>query len=264
MRQRITNAHAQAAACDLSDRDKAILQTVGSCRLMTAHQVRIWHFAEGSDLSSARRCRRTLERLTEQRWLTRLERRIGGQAGGSGVSCYALDVAGQRLVAQLAAGGRYRRPKLPGVAFVVHTLAVTELAVRLVEAERTGRLKLAGELAPEPSCWTTYHGPSGEPLRLKPDLAVSVEFPGGTARTWVEVDLGTEAAGTLQRKFRAYADYWLSGGGAMRRVLWLVPTDRRYQQLVDQLARQPADYWPLHQVALFDQAVEVLSRPPVS
>ena len=43
----------------------------------------------------------------------------------------------------------------PGLAFVRHTLAVTELYVRLREAERAGTLELL-EFEPEPECWRSY------------------------------------------------------------------------------------------------------------
>src|SRR5688572_14607699 len=60
----------------LSERDYAILRSVAGFRLMHARQIERLHFREGSALTQARRCRRSLERLHDFDLIGRLERRI--------------------------------------------------------------------------------------------------------------------------------------------------------------------------------------------
>jgi hypothetical protein len=71
---------------ELSARDLAIIGYVGQLRLMSAGQIEALSFpgeAHASGLSARRIARRVLERLTRDRLLVRLERRIGGVSAGS-------------------------------------------------------------------------------------------------------------------------------------------------------------------------------------
>ena len=77
-----------------------------------------------------------LGRLVQWRVLATFERRIGGTRAGSEGLVYALDVAGQ---AAYGSELRARRPNLPGVRFVRHVLAVSEVYVSLVESARADK-----------------------------------------------------------------------------------------------------------------------------
>jgi hypothetical protein len=93
----------------LSGRDLAIIRQVAGLRLMSAKQIQAVHFpdaAHDNEQAATRARQRVLERLTRERLLIRLERRIGGVRAGSAGFVLALGPVGQRV---LAASGSRRR-----------------------------------------------------------------------------------------------------------------------------------------------------------
>jgi hypothetical protein len=215
----------------LSTRDWVVLQTVNQLHLVTGPQLQRLHFATLSTGAARRASRaRTLARLVRWRVLTPLPRRIGGVQHGSAATVYALDTAGHRLL-RLAANrdgspARVRRPGSPSDRWTRHILAVSELYVQLVEAERAGDLRLR-EFRSEPSSWW----PDGLGGWLKPDAYVVVSDGFVDHLWWVEVDLGTESVSTVQRKLRTYLDFDRRGGvgprDTMPRVLLTVVSEHR-------------------------------------
>lgn len=212
----------------LSDRDRAVLTTVGSFRLVTGGQLQRLFFAEDTDDGSGnpRIARRVLQRLTDLRLLHRLERRLGGLRAGSSSFTYALTPAGGRIIGWAVGRGQKREPSL---TFARHTLAVTEVAVQLHEAHRGGLLDSL-QLQAEPICWRELGGYDG--ALLKPDLFAIAGRGDVEHLAWVEVDLGTEHGPALVRKARLYERYFRSGREQSRldafpRVIWLVPDDKR-------------------------------------
>ena len=80
----------------------------------------------------------------------------------------------------------------------------------------------------------------------------------------VEVDLATEASGTLTAKFKRYLAHYRSGSeqhdhGTYPRILWAVPHDRRAGQVGEVLRRLPAEAGRLFTVCLLDEVMERLS-----
>lgn len=155
------------------------------------------------------------------------------------------------------------RPWTPSGPFLGHALAVTELYVRLLEAERAGQLQVLAFEA-EPGCWRFFTGPGGEAVVLKPDAFVRIGVGESEEHAFVEVDRGTESARALGIKFDRYRAYWASGreqriNDVFPRVVWLVPDARRYDQLLDVAGNQPAEAWRLFKMALFEDAVRALS-----
>jgi hypothetical protein len=191
---RITAAGVRGLSELLGDRDMELIRSLGQVRVATTRQLERLHFHEGTPLSNARVCRRTLDRLTGWKVLERLNRRIGGVRAGSASFVYVLAVAGQRLLGAggPAGGRRYQRPWTPSAAFLGHALAVTELYVRLVEGPRRQGFELM-EFQGEPRCWRSFTGPGGEPVSLKPDAFVRLATPEFIEHAFVEVDRGTES-----------------------------------------------------------------------
>jgi Replication-relaxation len=156
----LTEARVAELAERLTPTDQAIVATLDRVRPASGSQLERLHFTgNGTTETVSRRARRTLERLVTLRVLARLDRRVGGARAGSAGYLYALDIAGQRIASACgpAGGARIRRPWTPGNAFVVHQLAVTELYVRLREAEREQTCELVAFDA-EPSCWRASPG----------------------------------------------------------------------------------------------------------
>lgn len=245
----------------LSERDLVVVETVARLRLVTGEQLGRLHYTD----TTPRQRRRALTRLVERRVLGVLDRRVGGVRAGSDGFVYALDNAGAHLARTRAKHPRRRtqRPVTPGAMFTRHVLAVSELNVRLVEAERGG----FGELLAfdtEPTCWRSFAGRGGGRVTLKPDALIRLGSGAFEDSWFVEVDLGTESSATLDRKLDAYRAYWRSGReqqrrGLFPRVLWLVPNERRHAVMADACARQPAEAWPLFMVTLYDDAVGLLT-----
>src|SRR5262249_28414998 len=130
-RARYVTARRLAALDDtLTDRDRAILVTLGRVRVATARQLYRLHF-EGV---TRRQPRASLASLADRRLIARLPRVVGGARAGSTGFVYTLDIAGHRLMRP--GHTRPQRPWSVGRAFLDHTLGVTELYARLVEADR--------------------------------------------------------------------------------------------------------------------------------
>jgi hypothetical protein len=244
----------------VSERQRAILSTLSRVHTATAGQLARLHCQDFPTLSGERQCRRVLAELVRRRCIARLERQIGGVRAGSRGFVYGLDVAGHKL---LQLPGKPRRPFTPGLAYLAHRLAATEVYVRLVEAERAGQLEVTAFVA-EPECWRWFDGPTGRFL-LKPDALASVAVGSDEAVWWLEIDRGTESVPVLNRKLDLYRWAWQSGQliaglDVFPRVAWIVPNETRHGVVVDACARQPPDAWPLFAVTTFEQAVSTLRR----
>ncbi|MFC7481485.1 replication-relaxation family protein [Luedemannella flava] len=242
----------------LTDQDREILRTLARVRVATAVQLEQLHCVA----VTRRQFRGRLTTLTGQDLITRLPRVIGGVRSGSAGYVYALGIAGQKLLHP-----DERRPQRPwpvGLAFLAHSLAVTELYVGIKRAEHLGELTL-GDFTTEPACWRSYVGPGGARVVLKPDAAGKLWFGEFEDHWLIEVDLGTESTTAIARKADRYRQYWQSGAeeantGVHPRTLWLVPDERRRAALVEVLGRQPAESWRLHTVVLFEEAITRLTQ----
>jgi hypothetical protein len=259
MRIYLTSERLDQLTETLTPDELAILKSLSLVRLATARQLERLHFAIGD---RGRQRRRTLQAMTDRRLIARLDRLIGGRKAGSSGYLYALDIAGQRVLEHLG-GQSVRRPTTPGGPFIRHALAVTELYVALVEAERRGETELLTFEA-EPASWRRHPGPGGGTVTLKPDAYVRLGSGSFIDHWFIEVDRGTEAPATLNRKIDAVRHYWGSGieqarSGVFPRTLWLVPHERRYQVVADARGRQPSDSWMLHQVTVYNDAIGLMT-----
>lgn len=251
----------------LPDRDRSVVELVARIRLARSEQLQRLFFHEiASPQGRARICRRSLQTLTDTGVVRRLERRVGGSAaGGSSGYVYTLAPAGRRLVAYWRGEGvpSARGVHEPQAGFVEHTLAVTDLYVRLVEAEREQPVELLG-FETEPDCWRAYIGQTGTHLTLKPDALVRVGTSDDELAWWIEVDMGTHGRGAVARKLNAYLVYFRTGReqaqhGIFPRVVFITATETRaafLRELVDGL---PAVAGRLFCVATTDEAIGVLA-----
>lgn len=154
------------------ERDWQILNFLSGCRLASGQQlVRQFWQTRDREASSARAGRRALKRLSDWRVLDPIPRRVGSRRSGSDGLVYGVGRLGARLLAQR--GYAEARIEAPGALYVAHTLACTELAVTLGEADREGILELI-EVQFEPACWRAFLGNGAGRVTLKPDLFVRV------------------------------------------------------------------------------------------
>jgi hypothetical protein len=118
---------------------------------------------------------------------------------------------------------------------VDHTLAISELVVRLREVDREGGIDLL-EIQTEPRCWRGFLGFMGARLVLKPDLFARIGVGAFEDRWFIEIDMDTHHRAALIAKAKRYVAYWRSGreqadSGIFPRVLWAAPSSQRVGQL---------------------------------
>lgn len=254
-------------AAELSERDRQILGFVGQTGVASARQIERLAFpatsvSERSELSAARRCRRVLGRLHQDGFLLRLERRLGGVRAGSAGYLYQLGTRGKRAL-QLSGRGRTWEP---GGRFIDHALAVAELHVGLVVAERSGLISQL-QICHEPGTWRRFTTATG-PVTLKPDLLVELTTNSGGADGWelrwfIEIDRGTEHLPTVLAKCHTYEQYWRSGreveqSDIFPKVLWSVSKAKRAGAIGDAIRHSRTLTDELFAVATADQAARVL------
>jgi hypothetical protein len=240
---RISARRLEEISHGLSERDFAILQDIRLFRYVTTTQLCRLHFTKVSVADTAdkitpraalRACNRELAKLRELKLISSLQRRIGGVRAGSGAYVWTLDAGGARLLIKSNEQAPRKRFYEPSVAFLEHTLAVTETAIRLKELQAT-------HCEIEPKCWRIFAGLGGTPQRLRPDL-FAVTASGDYDDHWfIEVDLATESPAIVLRKCEQYLAYRRSGSeqrayGVFPVVVWLVPTDRRKEALKRHIA----------------------------
>ena len=254
----VTAARLDAIESGLSERDWQIVDDIDRVRLISGQQIQRLHY--GTSSSDAAVCRRHLGRLVTKRVLVRFRHHVA-EAVGPSWSVYALDVAGKRLIDPDRK--RWWPTPQPGNPFIDHTLAITEVYVRLRSAERTGGFELV-TFDSEPACWRSFHGPGGARVTLKPDAFVITESSGYEDHVLVEVDLGTETTSRIIAKAKTYSAYYRTGweqhrSGVFPQVLWFVPDLARAGLLNTALGRLPAEYRRLLQVRLLDDAVNAIT-----
>lgn len=251
----------------LTNDDLAVVQFISEVRVATGHQLarRLWSAEHPRDIR-ARAARRALRRLEDWRVIDRLPRRVGGVRGGSTTIVYSLGPVGRRLL--IRRGFEAKRLTAPGDRFIRHTLAITELCVRLAEADIGGELDLI-ELQTEPRCWRPFLGLVGARLILKPDLFARIGAGALEDRWFIEVDLATESAPTITNKAKLYLAHYRSGEEQRRhdvypRVIWLVPDRHRALQIVAALKGLRPEAERLFSIWLCDEAIGRLAAEAAS
>lgn len=224
--RRMRAADVSAIAARLSERDLAVMHSVGEHQFLTGHQITALHFHDHSAVSGPRIARRVLARLRVLRVLGALERTVGGVHAGSSGLIHYVDVVGDQIL-RGRSGRTTRRPRDPSARFLAHRLAVADTHIDLLHAHRAGKLEIA-ECTIEPASWRRYPGSGGATVAVKPDLYAETGAGAALVHAWfIEVDLGTESVPTLLRKCHAYEAYRRSGieqdrTGGFPIVIWSV------------------------------------------
>ena len=211
----------------LSPRDMQIVRYADYFQEFSTAQILALVFPEAASRTS---CDRALRRLTEDGYLSRVEKRrsVGGARGGSGEYVYTLGAHGWSLCKR---EGRWHRR-----AVDYHALAIVETYVKLVTAQRSGEFILKG-FTPEPECHVSVKG-----VELKPDIYIELERLGGrTLKAWLEIDLGTERQARITEKLERYVSAFESGQiDPYPRIIFVAQDAERARELAWLIARRPA------------------------
>ena len=192
-----------------------------------------------------------------------LERRIGGIRAGSSGYVWRVGPVGDRLLRNGRDQPGTARRKEPSARFLDHTLAVADTALSLLVASRSGRFELLA-VTPEPATWRRYLGPGGSREILKPDLT-AVTASGDYEDAWfIEVDRGTESLPTLLGKCLQYERYRRTGreqqaSCVFPRVVWILPTTARAEQLTAALRRSHGLDPALYRITTGEGFIEVIA-----
>lgn len=259
--QRVRLAHVEWVAERLNKRDWAVVETVNLLRLMRADQLERLFFFHLHGRSASVSRGRMLRRLVTWRVLELLPRRVGGLAGGSAGSVYALGSAGQRLLAQRQglAGQAVRVRHAAGTTerTLRHTLMVSELYTSLVEQVRSTDAKLVA-FAAEPACWC----PDGLGGYVKPDAYLVLDGAKVRDHWWVEADQATESLPTIRRKLLTYLSFLERGqlgpGEVVPRVLVVTVTPGRAAAIRKVIEHLPEPAGQLFEVTTEPQTVQYL------
>lgn len=257
----ITARQVAATAEQLTNLDRQLLDQLARCRVATTDQLR----RLVAPHAHPRAWQGRLARLTKLRVIARLPRRVGGIVPGSAPWSYVLDVAGWRLLGQVAP----RRPGTPGVLYLRHTLLATEVYVQAVELAHAQSAVVVADFRGEPACWQRLAGGGW----LKPDGRLVLAAPGVEDSYYIEVDTGSESGPAVSRKLDIYRQHWASGVeqarcGVFPRVLFVTLTNERARQLAARFTRQPQAAQALFAVTTLDRLSGYLAtdlpteRPP--
>lgn len=115
----------------LSERDTLAVRMVADFHQATASQIKEVLFADVARIS----LERCLRRLVSRKYLRRIARQPAGEKGGSGAYVYELGVAGWYYMNKR---GTFR----PRLSIDYHALAVVDVFVSLVKAERAEQLEI--------------------------------------------------------------------------------------------------------------------------
>jgi hypothetical protein len=237
--KRISGKQLESISRQLSDRDKAVLDSLLLARYLTSKQIQRLHFFNMANKASATvTANRVLTKLKDYGLIEHLERRIGGVRAGSSSFVWVLNDHGYKI---LHPGNQTRKRFYePSPAFLEHTLATAEAYLQLTEICRDNGMELT-KIEFEPKCWRGYTDTDSRPATLKPDLFAVTASVDYEDHYFIEIDLATEAPSVVLDKCQRYARYYRGGteqkkSGVFPFVVWIVPSVSRKESLQRNIA----------------------------
>lgn len=249
----------------LTDRDRAILETLRKLRCVRTNQIQRLFFL---DSSTPRACltatMKALNRLKTYGLINHLPREVGGVRSGSKGIIWYLAEPGIRLLnlgSDVTARTRFVQPS---PSYMRHTIAVSECYVQITEICRTGRAMRLKRIELEPECWRGYTM-NGKNQSLRPDLYAETASGRFEDSWFIEMDLATESVHDIIEKCNRYYFYYGTqkeqhATGVFPVVLWIVPSDARKEAITDALKRTfHSRHNPIHLIITPNQLWSVLT-----
>ncbi|MCW2783995.1 MAG: hypothetical protein JWP74_512 [Marmoricola sp.] len=153
-----------------------------------------------------------------------------------------LTSVGQRLRNLRSGRGATGTVREPGERFIAHYLAIADVRLALVQAERAGGSISVLQCVIEPRAWRRFTSFGGTEV-LKPDLFAITVTPDDAdfeEHWFIEVDRGTESLPTVLKQCDRYEAYRRSGQaeaehGVFPLIVWVVPDERRASKLAERI-----------------------------
>ena len=250
--KRISRKQLLALRDRLSNKHLSILTAIRKFRFMTTDQVKRLYFLTGTtDNANLRAASRTLKKLREAGLISPLDRRIGGTHAGSSALIWHLTEPGERLLnLDHPAKHRKRFEELLWTT-VLHTLAVTDLAINILLFTQEDELLAVERLEVQPESHRPYTR-DYKRKTLKPDLYVVLKNDNKTIRQYIEVDSGTRYIPQMEQKCLSYIEYYHSFEGDLHDLdpaVTFVMSD--YQRLVSLEETLDRHHWSREENRLF-------------
>ena len=264
---RLTRAQLEQIEAHLTARDHAVLQAIRKYRFLTSAQIGTLYVTNCSTKTSQTRHRNLLlKRLSDYGLIRPLERRVGGEGGGSSLQVWHLTEAGYRLLTlnDPDAGPR-KRTKEPSAMFLNHTLAVAECAIQMTCISRNSYDIDLEQVDSEPACWRCYRDADGHLCYLKPDLFVITNYDNYEDRWFIEMDLGTESPADVVEKCDAYLRYFYTEIEQRETqmfplVVWITTDEARKQRLKEYISEHTKGHPKMFLVITPDQIEKMLRQ----
>lgn len=253
-------------ADELREREAAVLELLALHRYLTTTQLQELIFTEHqSDESAERTCRRVLARLERLDIIERPARRVGGLLAGSAPSVWRMTPTGARLRGLLDGRGAVGRVRDTGDRFIAHHVAVADIHLRLVRAQRLGKLTLHA-FGVEPGTWRRYEV-GGKTRVLKPDLFAVLSAAADQEHDrlyWVEADLASESLPTVIAESKQYLEFRSTGQiqrdeGVFPWVVWVAPDERRASRIAEALKASRSIDRALFKVTTAERFIDVVT-----
>ncbi|MCL2697587.1 MAG: replication-relaxation family protein [Oscillospiraceae bacterium] len=247
--KRLSGAYLEELSQCLTDRDKAILESLQKCRYLTSGQIQRLHFADHANPAAGlRAANRVLTRLKDSGIIKALSRQIGGVRGGSKAYVWQFTEAGVRLMFM---NGKCNKPRKtffePAPFFLKHTVEVADVYVQLTEICTEPHANLL-KVELEPVCWRRYTDENGRPATLKPDMFAVVDTGDYEYSWFIERDLNNEAPAVVMEKCRRYTLYYMRNiERVFPQVLWVVPDPARKRSIQKHID----GFWELQHKSMF-------------
>ena len=160
------------------------------------------------------------------------------------------------------------RNQAVSTSFLAHLLAITETRTIIDETVRP-LPNTTAHIQAEPDCWRHYLGTGGQTVTVRPDLYVVVAGPDYQDHYFVEVDRDTENPARVIAACHRYQAYYATGteqrnSGVFPITLWVVPHDRRREQLWRYIKHQEDLDSRLFAVITAQQIAETITGGPPS
>ena len=236
-----------------------ILHFLYKCRYATSKQLARLYFTDSlSSRTATRRTNLVTKKMASYGLIHHLKRRIGGVRAGSGSYVWSITYKGIKELRKYHPNTqlKLRNTYEPTAHHPEHTLAVTEVYVKLKELEKQGSLEI-DTFSFEPTCHRGFANFTHSFI-LKPDAFTHLALQNEELLLFVELDKDTESLNRIINQCKKYIKYFSTGieqrlhDGVFPLVLWIVPNEKRRQNIKQRIQDELNSYWQLFDAITLD------------